>query len=128
VDLVKPVEILEPAYDDALGVTAAFNLNLLRYLNRLIGSDFDPRQWQHVALYDRAESRIEMHLQARSELTVRWPDGERGFRAGERIHSENSHKYELDGFASLLREAGFRSSRHWTDAEGWFAVFWASAD
>ena len=128
VDLVKPVEVLEPAYDDALGVTAAFNLNLLRYLNRLIGSDFDPRQWQHVALFNRAESRIEMHLQARGELSVHWPGGERGFQAGERIHTENSHKHELDGFASLLREAGFASSRHWTDPDRWFAVFWAGAD
>ncbi|MEO7151218.1 MAG: L-histidine N(alpha)-methyltransferase [Burkholderiaceae bacterium] len=127
VDLVKPVEILEPAYDDALGVTAAFNLNLLRYLNRLIGSDFDPRQWQHVALYNCVEARIEMHLQARDALTVAWPGGKRTFRAGERIHTENSYKHELEGFATLLREAGFATSRHWTDPQRWFAVFWAGA-
>lgn len=127
VDLVKPVEILEPAYDDALGVTAAFNLNLLRYLNRLIGSDFDPRRWQHIAFFDAAQSRIEMHLQARSDVNVRWSGGERRFRTGERIHTENSYKHTIDGFAALLREAGFASSRHWTDPERWFAVFWAEA-
>ena len=128
VDLAKPVEIVEPAYDDALGVTAAFNLNLLRYLNRLIGSDFDPRQWQHVAFFDRAESRIEMHLQARRDLSVAWPGGTRAFRAGERIHTENSYKHGIDDFAALLREAGFASSRHWTDPQRWFAVYWAAAD
>ena len=127
VDLVKPACVLEPAYDDALGVTAAFNLNLLRYLNRLIGSDFDPRQWQHIAFFDRAESRIEMHLAARRDLTVRWTGGEREFRSGERIHTENSYKHSIDGFAALLREAGFSAERHWTDPKGWFAVFWAGA-
>src|SRR5699024_3022830 len=62
VDLVKPVDVLLPAYDDALGVTAAFNLNVLLHLNRLGGTDFDPRQWRHVAAFDREESRVEMHL------------------------------------------------------------------
>ena len=127
VDLVKPVEILEPAYDDALGVTAAFNLNLLRYLNRLIGSDFEPRQWRHVAFFDSAQSRIEMHLQAREALVVRWAGGERGFAEGERIHTENSYKHTLEGFATLLREAGFEATQHWTDAQQWFAVWWARA-
>ncbi len=127
VDLVKPAAILEPAYDDALGVTAAFNLNLLRYLNRLIGSDFEPRQWRHVAFFDSAQSRIEMHLQAREALVVRWPGGERAFAAGERIHTENSYKWTLEGFTALLSEAGFREPRHWTDARGWFGLFAAGA-
>jgi dimethylhistidine N-methyltransferase len=127
VDLVKPAALLEPAYDDALGVTAAFNLNLLRYLNRLIDSDFEPRQWQHVAFYDAAQSRVEMHLQARDDLAVRWPGGVRRFRAGERIHTENSYKHTIEGFAALLQEAGFARSVHWTDAQGWFAVYWAAA-
>jgi hypothetical protein len=85
VDLVKPKPVLEAAYDDALGVTGAFNLNLLRHLNRLLGADFDLRQWQHVALYDEAASRIEMHLQARVGLTVRWPGASRAF-APRRAH------------------------------------------
>ena len=127
VDLVKPAPVLEAAYDDALGVTAAFNLNLLRHLNRLIDSDFDPAQWKHVAFFDAARSRIEMHLEAREELSVRWPDGVRRFAAGERIHTENSCKYTLEGFADLLQRAGFAPPVHWTDPRGWFAVYWAPA-
>ena len=125
VDLVKPREVLEAAYDDALGVTAAFDLNLLRHLNREIGSDFDPVQWRHVALYDAARSRIEMHLEARSALTVRWRGGERGFASGERLHTENSYKYTPAAFAGLLAQAGFAASTRWLDDREWFAVFWA---
>ncbi|MEO7007852.1 MAG: L-histidine N(alpha)-methyltransferase [Caldimonas sp.] len=128
VDLVKPAPILEAAYDDALGVTAAFNLNLLRHLNRLIGSDFEPRAWRHVAFYDTERARIEMHLEARHDVAVRWPGAERTFRSGERIHTENSCKYTPEGFAELLRRAGFGTPRHWTDPDGWFAVYWAPAD
>lgn len=125
VDLVKPLDVLEPAYDDALGVTAAFNLNLLRHLNHLIGSDFNPREWRHVAFFNRTESRIEMHLEARHALTVSWPGGERRFAAGERLHTENSYKYSVESFSALLRDAGFERSEHWVDESGWFAVFWA---
>ena len=127
VDLVKGIEWLEPAYDDALGVTAAFNLNLLRHLNHLIGSDFDPRDWRHVAFFNPGASRIEMHLEARRALGVRWPDGERRFEAGERLHTENSYKYSVERFAGLLQSAGFAHSRCWVDVQGWFAVFWAQA-
>ncbi len=127
VDAVKPVALLEAAYDDELGVTAAFNLNLLRHLNRLIGSDFTPRDWLHLALFNLAESRIEMHLQARAATTVRWPAGSRQFAAGERLHTENSYKWTADAFAALLREAGFARVQHWSDAQGWFGVFLASA-
>ncbi len=127
VDLVKPTLVLEAAYDDALGVTAAFNLNLLRHLNRLLGADFEPRQWRHIGLYNETMSRIEMHLEAQSALTVRWPGGERSFAVGERIHTENSCKYTVDGFAALLRQAGFNKPQHWTDERGWFGVFWAVA-
>jgi L-histidine Nalpha-methyltransferase len=127
VDLVKDHALLEAAYDDPLGVTAAFNLNLLRHLNRLIGSDFDPRQWQHLARFDRDASRIEMHLVARAALTVTWPGGNRPFRAGERIHTENSYKWTLPGFEALLRDAGWRGVRHWTDERQAFAVLLATA-
>jgi L-histidine N-alpha-methyltransferase len=128
VDLVKPAPILEAAYDDALGVTAAFNLNLLRHLNRLIGSDFDPRTWRHIAFYDVRRARNEMHLEARDDTAVRWPGAERMFRSGERIHTENSCKYTREGFAELLCRAGFGTPRQWTDPDGWFAVSWAPAD
>jgi L-histidine Nalpha-methyltransferase len=127
VDLVKPAAILEAAYDDALGVTAAFNLNILRQLNRLIDSDFDPAHWRHIALFDAGQSRIEMHLQARDDVRVRWPGGSRIFAAGERLHTENSCKYTIEGFTRLLQQAGFDAPLHWTDPKGWFAVFWAPA-
>ena len=127
VDLVKPRALLEAAYDDALGVTAAFNLNLLRHVNTLLGTDFDERQWAHRAFFNEADSRIEMHLQARSDQALRWPGGERRFAAGERIHTESSYKYRVRDFEALLHDAGFRASRGWTDERGWFAVFAAQA-
>jgi L-histidine Nalpha-methyltransferase len=123
VDLVKAASRLEAAYDDALGVTAAFNLNLLRRLNRLLGADFDARQWRHVALFDATASRIEMHLEAREPLAVRWPGAERRFAMGERIHTENSVKWTPAGFAGLLAEAGYAHQRQWLDDAGDFAVF-----
>jgi len=126
VDRVKPDALLNAAYDDPLGVTAAFNLNLLRHLNRLIGSDFDPRQWRHVGQFNRAASRIEMHLEARGPLTVRWPGGERRFAADEHIHTENSYKWDPADFEALLRQAGFARVQGWTDAQGWFSVMLAS--
>lgn len=127
VDLVKDKALLEAAYDDALGVTAAFNLNLLRNVNHLLGADFDLRQWRHVALYDRVASRIEMHLEARVALSVSWPGGARRFAAGERLHTENSCKYQPRFFEALLHDAGFCATRSWCDARGWFAVFAAQA-
>ncbi len=127
VDLVKDAAMLQAAYDDALGVTAAFNLNLLRQLNRLIGSDFRPEEWRHIGLYNAAESRIEMHLEARRDLVVQWPGGQRAFRAGERLHTENSCKYSVERFTALLEAAGFAPPVHWTDERGWFGVFWAPA-
>lgn len=126
-DLCKPAPVLEAAYDDALGVTAAFNLNLLRHLNRLIGSDFEPRQWQHVARYDAAASRIEMHLQARQAQQVRWPGGGRRFATGERIHTENSYKWEPQHFEALLRDAGWHEVQRWSDPGEAFGVFLARA-
>jgi dimethylhistidine N-methyltransferase len=126
VDLVKAKSVLERAYDDPLQVTAAFNLNLLRRLNALLGCDARIDDFAHVALFDEAHSRIEMHLQARRDLTLRWPGGERRLAAGERIHTENSYKYTVDGFAQLLRDAGFTRTDCWTDAQRWFAVFLAS--
>jgi len=125
VDLAKPREIVEPAYADALGVTAAFNLNVLSQVNRLIGSDFRLEDWEHVALLNEDAGRIEMHLQARRDLLVRWPGGSLSRRAGERIHTENSYKYRQDDFERLLARAGFLVDRCWCDAQGWFAVIHA---
>lgn len=122
VDLVKPTPVLNAAYDDELGVTAAFNLNLLRHLNALLGADFRVRDWAHQAWFEEEASRIEMHLQARRALTVIWPGGERVFAMGERIHTENSYKWRLPDFEALLRRAGFDAVQSWTDERGWFAV------
>ncbi len=127
VDLVKPQAVLESAYDDALGVTAAFNRNLLPHLNQLAGTDFRLADWRHVAFFNTEESRIEMHLQALRPLLVRWPGGERRFAGGERIHTENSYKWRQADFAALLKAAGFAQTQAWTDERGWFAVFWARA-
>jgi dimethylhistidine N-methyltransferase len=127
VDLVKPRPVLELAYDDPLKVTAAFNLNLLRRLNALLGCNARIDDFDHVALFDEAESRIEMHLKTRRAVTLRWPGGERALAAGERIHTENSYKYRVDGFDRLLREAGFVRTTHWSDERQWFAVFLAMA-
>jgi L-histidine Nalpha-methyltransferase len=127
VDRVKPFDVLEAAYDDPLGVTSAFNLNLLRHIDRLVGSNFNLREWRHVALFNAAQSRIEMHLEARRALTVRWPGGERRFEAGERIHTENSYKWRPADFEALLHDAGFARVRSWSDARGWFSVMLAEA-
>ncbi|MBS0508457.1 MAG: L-histidine N(alpha)-methyltransferase [Proteobacteria bacterium] len=127
IDLPKDRATLEAAYDDAAGVTAAFNRNALVHLNRLIGSDFKPQCWRHLAFFNAAASRIEMHLEARSAQCVRWPGGGRDFAAGERIHTENSYKHTLAAFDALLRRAGYASSQAWTDARGWFAMVHARA-
>ncbi len=126
VDLVKPVAVLERAYDDELGVTAAFNLNMLRHLNRLLGSDFLPSQWRHIAFFNAERSCIEMHLEARQNLVVRWHGAERSFAGGERIHTEDSRKWQLAGFRSLLQQAGFGRMRVWEDDARWFAVLLAT--
>jgi len=125
VDLVKDAATLHAAYDDPLGVTAAFNLNVLRRANRIAGTDFVLADWRHVAFFDATHSRIEMHLEARRAVRVSWPGGERRFAAGERIHTENSYKYRLDDFAALLGRAGFESKARWTDEHDWFAVWMA---
>jgi dimethylhistidine N-methyltransferase len=127
IDLVKDVEVLEDAYDDGIGLTAAFNLNLLRHLNVLLGTDFDPCDWRHRCCFNRQESRIEMHLDAIRDVRVVWPDGERHFRKGQGIHTENSYKYTRERFLQLLERAGFGQVRTWTDARNWFMVCHARA-
>ena len=122
IDLVKPVAVLEAAYNDSAGVTAAFNRNLLRHANRLIGSNFDERDWAHHAFFNAERSRIEMHLQALRDVVVHWPGHARSFVKGETIHTENSYKFHLDGFKALLGQAGFSQVQPWTDARGWYAV------
>lgn len=123
VDLVKDITRLEAAYDDALGVTAAFNRNALRVANREINSNFDPMAFDHVARFDPREARIEMRLRARSTQQVFIGDQLRVFETGESILTEYSHKYTREGFAALLDQAGFPQQECWTDAAADFAVF-----
>jgi dimethylhistidine N-methyltransferase len=127
VDLLKDPAELEAAYDDALGVTAAFDLNLLLHINRLVGSNFAVRDWRHLSRFNAPLSRVEMHLQARQAVTVQWPGGQRQFAAGETIHTENACKWTVPDFAALLRAAGFSKTQDWTDRADRFAVFWATA-
>ena len=127
VDLLKDAAELEAAYDDALGVTAAFDLNLLLHINRLVGSDFALKDWRHLSRFNAQQSRVEMHLQAKRPVQVRWPGGERHFVAGQTIHTENACKWTVSGFEALLRSAGFTATRVWTDVAQRFAVCWASA-
>lgn len=127
VDLVKSSTVLQAAYDDALGITAAFNRNMLLHINKLLGSDFNITQWQHRALFNTELSRIEMHLDALEDLTVCWPGGERKFAKCDGIHTENSYKYTVTSFSQLLKNAGFQTVKPWQDANQQFCVFWAQA-
>ena len=127
IDLIKDHDTLHHAYDDALGVTAAFNLNVLRHINQILGTNFDVQQWRHHALFNTSHSRIEMHLEARTAQTVTWKNMHRHFLPGERIHTENSYKYSLDQFLALLDSAGFGRAQYWTDSNNWFAVVHAKA-
>lgn len=127
VDLVKEKRLLDLAYDDRLGVTAAFNLNVLRNVNAALGSDFDVADWCHVAFFNAERSRVEMHVEARRDLTVCWPGIERAFAAGERIHTENSHKYTTHSLRQMLNLAGFAQVNLYTDDACSFAVALAAA-
>ncbi|MVW60475.1 L-histidine N(alpha)-methyltransferase [Massilia sp. NEAU-DD11] len=127
IDLAKEHAVLDAAYDDALGVTAAFNLNVLRHVNRLLGADFDIRQWRHRGFYNPAQGRVEMHLEAQTVQQVTWRGGSRRFAAGEWIHTENSYKYRQSDAVGLLAQAGFAAARVWTDPKQWFAVIYARA-
>jgi dimethylhistidine N-methyltransferase len=127
VDLVKDISVLNAAYDDALGVTASFNLNLLLHLNNLLGADFNVRDWRHRGFFNPEKSRIEMHLEATRNLAVTWQGGQRRFEKGECIHTENSYKYTQESFCRLLQHAGFDIAGCWTDARDWFMVCHAKA-
>lgn len=122
IDLQKDVRTLEAAYDDARGVTAAFNLNLLARINRELGGDFALEHFAHRARYDAVHQRIEMHLVSAAEQVVRVGGRSFGLRAGEAIVTEYSHKYTVDGFADMAHGAGLRLARAWTDAGRRFAV------
>lgn len=126
VDLVKPREILEAAYDDQKGVTAAFNLNVLNVVNRELQADFRLENFKHDAIFNQRDSRIEMRLVAQEPQQVSLGDGRaRHFAQGERILTEYSYKYTPADFAAMLSEAGFTRHHYWTDEQSWFGVFLA---
>jgi L-histidine N-alpha-methyltransferase len=122
-DLEKPVPRMLLAYDDPLGVTAAFNLNLLARINRELDADFDLVRFEHVALYNSAERRIEMHLRSTSfqQVSIRRAAYSVALRKDETIWTESSHKYNLGEVAEMAPRTGFRSDRRWVDGEWPFA-------
>jgi len=123
-DLRKAPALLEAAYDDAAGVTAAFDQNLLVRLNEEVGADFVLDQFQHRALWNDEAGRVEMHLVSTVDQDVTVAGRRFRFSAGESIHTENSYKYSLEGFARLAEGAGLAVRRVWTDERHWFSVQW----
>ena len=126
-DLRKDSGILLPAYNDAAGVTAAFNLNLLRRLNREAGATFDLAAFRHRADWNDAESRIEMHLISTRAQTVTVAGEAVRFAEGETIHTENSYKYTPERIEAMAAAGGWELSRTWTDARRLFGIFWFRA-
>ena len=127
-DLRKDPAILLPAYDDAQGVTAAFNMNLLTRLNREAGASFDPAQFAHRAVWNEAEGRIEMHLVSLAEQVVAVAGQPIAFAHGETIHTENSYKHTASGFTALAGSAGWRLLQLWTDPDELFALYLLQAE
>ncbi|MBX3421181.1 MAG: L-histidine N(alpha)-methyltransferase [Pirellulaceae bacterium] len=122
IDLQKSPQIIEAAYNDRQQVTAAFNLNLLRRINRELDGEFDCEYFQHVAFYNPELGRVEIFLESTRDQTVRVRDREFHFDTGERIHTEYSHKYTIDQFAALAAQAGLTLRKSWTDPLEHFAV------
>lgn len=127
VDRRKDPQVLHDAYNDAAGVTAAFNLNLLTRLNRTLGATFNLATFRHVAFFNDAASRIEMHLESTVAQQVRVADVDITFEAGETIHTECSYKYDEARLVALCEAGGFRIETLHTDARGWFWVAWLRA-
>jgi L-histidine N-alpha-methyltransferase len=123
-DMVKPVGILEKAYNDSQGVTAAFNRNILKVVNRLAGTDFNPLAFDHMAFYNRPRKRIEMHLKARSAMRISCPaiSDKIEIGQGESIHTENSHKYTFDELRDTAAAAGLHFNQNFIDETRWFSL------
>jgi dimethylhistidine N-methyltransferase len=124
VDLVKDPAVLHAAYNDAAGITAAFNKNLLARANREADANFDLSAFSHYAFYDPAPQRIEMYLISRWAQRVSICGRMVGFAEGEAVHTENSHKYTVDGFRALASSAGFIPRAVWCDADRLFSIHW----
>jgi dimethylhistidine N-methyltransferase len=128
VDLKKDANVLHAAYNDAQGVTAAFNLNVLARINRELGGTFDLRRFVHYAFYEPTAGRIEMHLVSTERQAVTIGAHRFSFERGESIHTENSYKYSIAEFQALAARAGFRAAKVWSDARRWFSVHGLVAD
>jgi len=122
VDVTKPKAVLERAYNDSAGLTAAFNRNLLVRIRDELDAELDPAAFDHVAFYNVGAARIEMHLRSRTEQRVRVDDRSFRFMAGETLHTENSYKYSVDRFITLAQQAGYKSQAVWQDAQQHFSV------
>lgn len=126
-DRVKSPDVLVPAYDDAQGVTAAFNLNLLQRINRELGGSIPVNAFRHRAIWNADAARIEMHLEAQRDVAFTVDGRPFDMAAGETIHTENSHKYGPNGGRMLLRAGGWTPVREWTDPNDWFALILCEA-
>jgi dimethylhistidine N-methyltransferase len=122
IDLIKDEAVLNAAYDDAAGVTARFNINILRRMNRELGGDFDLASFRHRAFYNASDRRIEMHLESLKAQTVTVAGRSFDFRAGETIHTESSYKYTVDSFRALAESADWRPTAMWTDERHYFSI------
>jgi dimethylhistidine N-methyltransferase len=127
-DCLKPAHILESAYNDAAGVTAEFNRNILHHLNRKLGADFNVERFAHKAFFNQQEGRIEMHLVSLDKQEVHLGEATFHFDKQETIHTESSYKYDPDQFSELLARAGFVLRQLWTDEKNWFAVAYAEPE
>jgi len=123
-DQLKDADILVPAYDDSSGVTAEFNKNILRRINRELDADFDPDLFQHKAVFNAERSRMEMHLMSLAPQTVTIGQLQQKitFRKDEAIHTENSYKFSKERIEELAALSGFQVKRSWYDAQDWFSV------
>ncbi|TWT93000.1 Histidine-specific methyltransferase EgtD [Neorhodopirellula pilleata] len=122
IDLQKDVSVIEAAYNDGEGVTAAFNLNMLARINRELDGNFNLNRFEHQANYNDIEHRIEITIQSLQEQTVQVGDHAIEFAAGEEILTEYSHKYTIEGFAEFAETYGFSLHHHWTDSQNYFGV------
>ena len=127
-DRVKPESVLVPAYDDARGVTAEFNLNLLHRINRDLDGDIPVQVFEHRAIWNGERSRIEMHLVAKEDVAFTVADRRFSMRKGETIHTENSRKYRPEEATVLLRAGGWSPVKHWTDERAYFSLILARSD
>ncbi len=125
-DLQKDPAVIDAAYNDSAGVTAEFNLNMLRHLNREFGSDFEPDAFEHRAAYKPEEGRVVIELVSTQEQQVNIGETQIEFARGEPVLTEYSHKYTLEQFDAMVEEAGFRTVRVWTDPRDWFSVHYCT--